>query len=92
MSAHGATEDSSTSTRGSNIPQALAHSPKDNVAVVVVEGLRAGTDALVVVTEDDTSSTIRVEDDVPIVVDLNAQAPGPAERLEKLAARLKERQ
>ena len=48
------------------IPQVLAHSPKDNVAVVVVEGLKAGTKALGVVTETDTTFTIDVKDDVPI--------------------------
>ncbi len=50
----------------SNIPQFLVHSPKDNVGVVVVEGLKAGTDMLGVVTE--TNSTIRVTatQDIPI--------------------------
>lgn len=50
----------------SNIPQFLVHSPKDNVGVVVVEGLKAGTDMLGVVTE--TNSTIRVtaRQDIPI--------------------------
>ncbi len=48
------------------IPHVLAHSPKDNVAVVVVEGLKAGTKALGVVTENDTTFTIDVKDDVPI--------------------------
>jgi (2R)-sulfolactate sulfo-lyase subunit alpha len=48
------------------IPHVLAHNPKDNVAVVVVEGLKAGTEALVVVTEDDSAFTIAVKDDVPI--------------------------
>ncbi len=47
-------------------PHLLAHDHKDNVAVVVVEGLTAGTDALGVVTADDSSFTIRVEADVPI--------------------------
>ncbi len=55
-----------TSAQGSNIPQALAHSPEDNVAVVVVEGLKAGTEALVVVTEDNTSFTVSAKDDIPI--------------------------
>jgi (2R)-sulfolactate sulfo-lyase subunit alpha len=59
------------------IPHILAHSPKDNVAVVVVEGLKAGTHALVVVTEDNSSFTIDVKDDVPIghkvaLIDLSA--------------------
>ncbi|MCW2762986.1 MAG: hypothetical protein JWR85_3187 [Marmoricola sp.] len=31
---------------------------------------------------------LTLEDDFPIIVDLNAQAPGPAERLQKLAARV----
>lgn len=50
----------------SNIPHLLAHSPKDNVAVVVVEGLKAGTQALGVVTETDTTFTVDVKDDIPI--------------------------
>jgi (2R)-sulfolactate sulfo-lyase subunit alpha len=48
------------------IPHVLAHSPKDNVAVVVVEGLKAGTKALGVVTETDATFTVDVKDDVPI--------------------------
>jgi (2R)-sulfolactate sulfo-lyase subunit alpha len=48
------------------IPHVLAHSPKDNVAVVVVEGLKAGTEALVVVTEDNSAFSVAVKDDVPI--------------------------
>lgn len=48
------------------IPHVLAHSPKDNVAVVVVEDLKAGTDALGVVTENDTTFSILVKHDVPI--------------------------
>ncbi|MEM6616179.1 MAG: UxaA family hydrolase [Pseudomonadota bacterium] len=51
---------------GSNIPQLLVHSPKDNVGVVVVEGLKAGTEMLVVVTEDNTSFSLLAHDDVPI--------------------------
>ena len=50
----------------SNIPQVLAHSPKDNVAVVVVEDLKAGTKAFGVVTEDNSTFTVDVKDDVPI--------------------------
>lgn len=49
-----------------SIPHVLAHSPKDNVAVVVVEGLKAGTKALGVVTETDSTFTVDVKDDVPI--------------------------
>ena len=37
------------------IPQLLVHNPRDNVGVVVVEGLKAGTDMLCVVTENDSS-------------------------------------
>jgi (2R)-sulfolactate sulfo-lyase subunit alpha len=48
------------------IPHVLAHSPKDNVAVVVVEGLKAGTDALGVTTENNSTFTVDVKDDIPI--------------------------
>ena len=48
------------------IPHVLAHSPKDNVAVVVVEGLTAGTEAFGVVTEDNSSFTVAVKHDIPI--------------------------
>ena len=39
------------------LPPGSAHSPKDNVAVVVVENLKAGTEAMIVVTENNTSLT-----------------------------------
>jgi len=48
------------------IPHVLAHSPKDNVAVVTVEGLKAGTEAFGVVTEDNSAFTILVKHDIPI--------------------------
>ena len=48
------------------IPHVLAHSPKDNVAVVVIEGLTAGTEASGVVTEDNSSFTVTVRHDIPI--------------------------
>jgi (2R)-sulfolactate sulfo-lyase subunit alpha len=48
------------------VPHVLAHSPKDTVAVVVVEGLKAGTKALGVITENDSTFTVDVKDDVPI--------------------------
>lgn len=54
------------SGQNSSVPHVLAHSPKDNVAVVVVEGLKAGTKALGVVTENNTTFTVDVKDDVPI--------------------------
>jgi (2R)-sulfolactate sulfo-lyase subunit alpha len=49
-----------------SIPQLLVHSPHDNVGVVVVEGLKAGTEAFCVVTENDTSFTMTVNADIPI--------------------------
>jgi (2R)-sulfolactate sulfo-lyase subunit alpha len=48
------------------VPHVLAHSPKDNVGVVVVEGLTAGTEAFGVVTEDNSSFTVAVKHDIPI--------------------------
>ncbi|MEE9376056.1 MAG: UxaA family hydrolase [Rhizobiaceae bacterium] len=50
----------------SNIPQLLVHDQKDNVGVVVVEGLRAGTNMLCVVTHDNSSFQMLAKDDVPI--------------------------
>jgi (2R)-sulfolactate sulfo-lyase subunit alpha len=47
-------------------PHFLVHSPKDNVGVVVVEGLRAGTDMLGVITETDKTMNLKAEDDIPI--------------------------
>jgi (2R)-sulfolactate sulfo-lyase subunit alpha len=57
---------SGAADRKSSIPHLLAHSPKDNVAVVVVEGLKAGTQAFGVVTEDNSTFMVEVKDDVPI--------------------------
>lgn len=59
------------------IPHVLAHSPKDNVAVAVIEGLSAGTDAFGVITENDTTFDVHVKQDIPIghkvaLVDLKA--------------------
>ena len=50
----------------SNIPQLLVHDHKDNVGVVVVEGLKAGTEMLCVVTADNSSFRMKSADDVPI--------------------------
>ncbi len=47
-------------------PHLLIHSRKDNVGVVVVEGLKAGTEMLCVVTEDDSDFTMKLIQDVPI--------------------------
>jgi (2R)-sulfolactate sulfo-lyase subunit alpha len=47
-------------------PHFLVHSPKDNVGVVVVEGLKAGTEMLGVVTENDTTLKLTAKQDIPI--------------------------
>jgi (2R)-sulfolactate sulfo-lyase subunit alpha len=47
-------------------PHFLVHSPKDNVGVVVVEGLTAGTAMLGVITETDETLKLKAKDDVPI--------------------------
>ena len=48
------------------IPQLLVHEQADNVGVVVVEGLKAGTDMLCVVTHDNSSFRLTSGADVPI--------------------------
>jgi (2R)-sulfolactate sulfo-lyase subunit alpha len=47
-------------------PHLLVHDNKDSVGVVVVEGLKAGTDMLCVVTHDDSSFNLGSKMDVPI--------------------------
>lgn len=47
-------------------PHLLVHNRDDNVGVVVVEGLTAGTDMLCVVTEDNSDFQLAVKADVPI--------------------------
>lgn len=47
-------------------PQLLVHDHEDNVGVVVVEGLSAGTDMLCVVTADNSSFRLTAGADVPI--------------------------
>ncbi|MEO1693735.1 MAG: UxaA family hydrolase [Pseudomonadota bacterium] len=47
-------------------PQFLVHSPKDNVGVVVVEGLKSGTDMLGVITETNSEITMKALHDIPI--------------------------
>lgn len=49
-----------------SIPHLLVHEAKDNVGVVVVEGLKAGTKMLCVVTHDNSSFELEAKDDVPI--------------------------
>lgn len=59
-------------------PHFLVHSPKDNVGVVVVEDLKAGTDMLGVITENDTTINVKALHDIPIghKVALKALKPG----------------
>lgn len=47
-------------------PQLLVHHKGDNVGVVVVEGLQAGTEMLCVVTEDDSDFRLTAGADIPI--------------------------
>jgi (2R)-sulfolactate sulfo-lyase subunit alpha len=49
-----------------SIPHCLVHSPKDTVGVVVVEDLKAGTDMLCLITENDTTFTLKAKSDIPI--------------------------
>lgn len=49
-----------------SVPQLLIHDRKDNVGVVVVENLKAGTEMLCVVTEDDSELRMTAKQDVPI--------------------------
>jgi (2R)-sulfolactate sulfo-lyase subunit alpha len=48
------------------IPHLLVHDRRDNVGVVVVEGLTAGTEMLCVVTEDNSDFRLVVQQDIPI--------------------------
>ena len=50
----------------SNIPQLLVHDADDNVGVVVVEGLTAGTEMLCVVTHDNSDFRLTAKMDIPI--------------------------
>lgn len=59
-----------------SVPHLLVHDHKDNVGVVVVEDLKAGTNMLCVVTEDNSDFHLTCKHDVPIghkvaLVDLN---------------------
>lgn len=48
------------------IPHLLVHEHADNVGVVVVEGLTAGTTMLCVVTADNSTFELEAKADVPI--------------------------
>jgi (2R)-sulfolactate sulfo-lyase subunit alpha len=47
-------------------PHLLVHDHRDNVGVVVVEDLAAGTDMLGVVTEDDSDFRMQAKQAIPI--------------------------
>ena len=47
-------------------PHILVHDRKDTVGVVVVEGLKAGTDMLGVVTADNSDFRLAAKHDIPI--------------------------
>ncbi len=47
-------------------PHLLVHDKADNVGVVVVEGLKAGTEMLCVVTEDNSDFRLTAKADIPI--------------------------
>jgi (2R)-sulfolactate sulfo-lyase subunit alpha len=47
-------------------PHLLVHEREDNVGVVVVEGLKAGTKMLCVITHDNSSFELTANADVPI--------------------------
>ena len=53
-------------SEGKTNPHFLAHSPKDNVAVAVVEGLSAETEAFGVITETNSTFDIHLLQDIPI--------------------------
>lgn len=50
----------------SEIPHLLVHEKADNVGVVVVEGLTAGTDMLCCITHDNSTFRLTAKHDVPI--------------------------
>lgn len=49
-----------------SVPHFLVHSPKDNVGVIVVEGLTAGTEMMGVITETDSEVSATALNDIPI--------------------------
>jgi len=49
-----------------SVPHFLVHSPKDNVGVIVVEGLTAGTEMMGVITETDSEVSVIALNDIPI--------------------------
>ncbi len=49
-----------------SIPHLLVHDRRDNVGVVVVEGLTAGTEMLGIVTQDNSDFQLTAKADIPI--------------------------
>jgi (2R)-sulfolactate sulfo-lyase subunit alpha len=49
-----------------SVPQLLVHDKSDTVGVVVVEGLKVGTEMLCVVTADNSAFKMTAKTDVPI--------------------------
>ena len=47
-------------------PHLLVHEKKDTVGVVVVEGLKSGTDMLAVITHDNSDFHLKARMDIPI--------------------------
>ena len=47
-------------------PQFLVHSPKDNVGVVVVEGVKKGQELTGWIMEDDKELKVQAKSDIPI--------------------------
>jgi hypothetical protein len=47
-----------------SIPHCLVHSPQDTVGVVVIEGLKSGTDMLCLITETDTTFNLKAKADM----------------------------
>lgn len=50
----------------SEIPHLLVHNKVDNVGVVVVDGLKANTDMLCCITEDNSTFRLTANTDIPI--------------------------
>jgi (2R)-sulfolactate sulfo-lyase subunit alpha len=57
-----------SSDKGKSVPAPhfLVHSPRDNVGVIVVENLRAGTEMLGVITETDKTMRLEAKEAIPI--------------------------
>lgn len=49
-----------------SVPHLLVHDERDNVGVVVVEGLTKGTEMLCVITHDNSDFRLAAKQDVPI--------------------------